>query len=929
VIGALVWKEYREHRSVWIAMALLAVVSLTVAVPLLLPHGWKAASDDNAFSLLAATFIVTGMYGLVCGAMMFAGERESHGMGFLDTLPLGRGTLWWWKVLIGAVFVLLYSGVVLTTGIAMGLVGPGAIHPAATVLLPFAALECYVLGLCASTFCRTVLTAVALAALVPVPVLWFCSGLVVVAVASNEGGALGLAPVALFFHGLILLVALGVSLFSFFERDFEKRFALKPTTASYGAVAPKRQPLRSEVMLWLALRQGGVLAGVMVVVGFLLGFGLPTAGFGLWPALTVLLGVGCGTAVFAGEQAEGAFKFWGDQRLPVGWLWLRRTLYWAVVGAAVAGVMLLAALLHVIAQGHGVPAGAAPALESMLGLPPGVFGLEGIIAFVLLWPTYGFALGQICALVWRKSAVAVVVAIMAAGGIGVVWLPSLLAGGLHVVQVLGVPLLLLLACRLTLWDWITDCLRTRAALTRLVGGTVLAGAWIVGNLAYRVIEAPGGDEPFDRASLSGRIANPEEGRVGRDIRAAVQVIAERERPPDKGGRAVAAPPTWHREELARVIDQGWAGVTPAFQRWITEVAADPVPATLARGTSEPPGILISPTDEAAGPRDAAEFHRVGDILIARALQLQIEGAPDVALDQLLTALGLSRHLRHDAPAFAYLEGTALERDALAGFDHWLTRLGRRPELLRRALERLRLHEEATPPVLVALAGEYLRYRTGLGVATHPKGALSNNTEGQLMQVPWEAERARRLTDAVFAGRRRMAESGRIVPLSDEDPLIDWIADSGGPTRGRLAKLVGTSWIGASLPDTAPAQRAAQLGLCRVRAARLQVALSLYQAEHHGRPATSLADLVPALLPELPEDPFAHAPFGFRVSKGEQIAWPRQTAGGGQEFVRMVAAGQGVLWSVGPDGSDDGGTRQWNEPRGGQGQDVIFLVPRGN
>jgi ABC-type transport system involved in multi-copper enzyme maturation permease subunit len=922
VIGVLVWKEYREHRSVWIAMAVLAVVSLTVAVEFLAPQGWKATTDDHAAALVAGALIVTGMYGLVCGAMMFAGERESGGMGFLDALPLGRGELWWWKVVIGTVFVLLYSIVVIATGVALGLIGPGAIHPAATLVLPFAALECYVLGLCASTFCRTVLAAVALAALIPVPLIGFCSGLAFTAFVSNEGHALALSPVVLFFHGLILLAALGVSLFSFYEPDFEKRFSLKPTHRSYGSVAPRRQPGRVEVVLWLALRQGGVMAGVMAVAGFFLGFGLPTAGVGLWPVVTLFVGVACGTAVFTGEQAEGAFKFWGDQRLPVGWLWLRRTLFWAGVGGAVAGLMLLTALLNVMAHDHGLPEDRAALLDRLLGLPPRVFGLSGGLTFLVLWPTYGFALGQMSSLVWRKSAVAVVVAIMTAAGAATLWVPSLLAGGLSVLQVLGVPLILLGACRLVLWDWVTDQLRTRMAVIRLVGGSVLASGWVLGNLAYRVMEAPGGGEPFDRASLAARVANPDEGRPGRDIREATRLLDEREKSPV---RKIAAPSAELHEQLARVIEQGLPAATPAFQAWLAFMGNDPFAETLSRGAHAAPGILISPTDMTAGPRDAMDIHRAGSLLAARALQVQAGGAHDVALDHLLTVLALSRQLRHDGPAYAYLAGTATERDALLALDHWLAKVGRRPDLLRRALNGLTAHEGAIPPVTATLAAEYLRFRTGLGTVSHAAGPLTNETEGQLMQVPWEGERARRLADAVFTGRRRMAESGELVPLPDDGPLADWAPGPDGPGRSRLGRLIDSSWIIGSLPDTAPVQRAAQMSQCRVRAARLQVALGLYQAEH-GQGAPSLAALVPALMPDLPEDPFTHREFGYRVSKGEQIAWPRQTAGGGQEFVRMVPAGQGVLWSAGPDGSDDGGTRQWYEPRGGRGQDVIFLVP---
>jgi hypothetical protein len=106
-----------------------------------------------------------------------------------------------------------------------------------------------------------------------------------------------------------------------------------------------------------------------------------------------------------------------------------------------------------------------------------------------------------------------------------------------------------------------------------------------------------------------------------------------------------------------------------------------------------------------------------------------------------------------------------------------------------------------------------------------------------------------------------------------------------------------------------------------------VALALYQSEH-GQAAPLLDALVPGVLPELPDDPFANAPFHYRVSRGERIGWPR--AGGTGELVpRDLPAGQGVLWSVGPDRADDGGQQQWDEgaPRG-LGRDLIFLVPAG-
>ncbi len=598
-------------------------------------------------------------------------------------------------------------------------------------------------------------------------------------------------------------------------------------------------------------------------------------------------------------------------------------------------LMLIGAMLQALAQGGGLPHDPAGFLSQLLGASPELFGPAGPFLFLLLWPAYGFAFGQLCSLVWRKGAVAVVVALMTCAGTATLWVPSLLGGGLHLVQVLGVPLLLLGACRLVLWDWVTDRLRTRPAVARMVGGVVLASAWLSASFALRVVEAPAGGEPFDRADLRLRIADPEEGKPAQKIREAVQLVDERARPPAPkrdvpAGMGVvqfgAAAPPDYQDRVPGVIEQGWEATTPEFRKWLDTLTADPWRARLAEGARMRPGVLVHPTTEATrGRSEAGDYRREGELLTACALRDQARGNGTAALDDLTIALALSRHLRHQSPAYAYLQGVETERVALVGLDHWLGRFGREPALLRRALDELKRHESEVPPVSEALTVEYLLVRTELDRNRGSIGPMRGEVGSMLVQVPWEAERARRLTDAVFAGRRRLAEAGETVPPADDSLLADWLPERGGPSRDRLEGLINSSWLAGSLPITAPVQRAAQLGLCRARAARLQVALALYQAEH-GKPAASLDDLVPALLPELPEDPFAHQPFRYRVSRGEQIAWHRQLPGGGEEFVRQVPAGQGVLWSVGPDGNDDGGIRQWNE--GKTGQDMIFLAPRG-
>jgi hypothetical protein len=103
-------------------------------------------------------------------------------------------------------------------------------------------------------------------------------------------------------------------------------------------------------------------------------------------------------------------------------------------------------------------------------------------------------------------------------------------------------------------------------------------------------------------------------------------------------------------------------------------------------------------------------------------------------------------------------------------------------------------------------------------------------------------------------------------------------------------------------------------------------LVAYQARN-GRPAESVQALVPDYLPALPADPFGDGPFQYRVSAGEHI---RLRPDGDDSPSFDAAAGQGVVWSVGPDLQNGGGTTQsqyiWPQPGWKPGGDLVYLVP---
>jgi len=297
----------------------------------------------------------------------------------------------------------------------------------------------------------------------------------------------------------------------------------------------------------------------------------------------------------------------------------------------------------------------------------------------------------------------------------------------------------------------------------------------------------------------------------------------------------------------------------------------------------------------------------------RAIQLQAKKDHQAALHQLRVLLALSRQFRSKATTEPFLMGLTVEEEALQGLEGWTRTGDSNPERLRSALKALADHEADLPPVDDVLKAHYVRAYPGLRdhFATLTTGSggrepsVAEQMHGQMFllaqETPWERVRVERQINALYAeyftGRQPDSSLLRQQP---------WLAQIG----------VG---------DWTTTRPAADRALCRVRAGQLQLALLLYEREK-GQPARALTDLVPGYLRVLPTDPFTRASFGYRVSRGEHIPAAESGGVGGLEVVK----GQGVLWSTGPDRSDDGGRVQGLHTAGGQAEersDWIFLVPR--
>jgi hypothetical protein len=264
-------------------------------------------------------------------------------------------------------------------------------------------------------------------------------------------------------------------------------------------------------------------------------------------------------------------------------------------------------------------------------------------------------------------------------------------------------------------------------------------------------------------------------------------------------------------------------------------------------------------------------------------------------------------------------------------DRWLERLGPQPDLLQRALNELNRHEEETPPASEPVQAEYATLLKRLDpeqwhyIATgySPTAGLERDLLGLSLLTPWERERAIRVLHALTKSRLREAETPYWqLPLQartwDRSALPAVEANRSScflPDRNRpfpfeqWSHLLNDSPLLLRLFAFASRPQEQAFSLCRVRAARLKLALALYQI-HEREPAPALGHLVPRYLEALPEDPFSGNPFDYRISNGEQLAWDPGTTWADTPAVSL-ASGQGVFWSVGP---------------AGRGLGMLFIVP---
>jgi hypothetical protein len=917
MIASMLWKEYREHRAVWVTLALVGVAAI-VGLPWAFPPepAWERSYREG----LACTAVALAWaYGMVCGAMLLAGEAENGTQGYLDALPAARLPLWLAKVLAGGLFVLLQCGVLALLGSLKGLVEPMLV-PLGVLALLFAGALGLGWGLCCSARGSSVLSSIGWAIFTQflvLPLLQLLCMIPLAIVAMAVGGHFPEAAAVLGGAALALALPWGVSALRYTRPDRSRAFDRPGQRRLWRPSV--LEPWRAS--LWLARRQvRGFTWGIIL---FCLAAGFPVASMGLvlWPAFSLLVGALCGVTVFFDEQ-RGPYRFLGDQRLPLTGLWLVKAglrLGVGMLGLAALLVPSVVVLLIELIQRPRHPGDPTPLVALLFHSPMmGITIPAGL--FLFMPPLYGFAIGHICGIVLRKALVAVVVSLGLSMMLLCLWVPSFLTGGLLAWQVLLVPLVLVAGARLLLRPWATDRLLSWAALARL-GGVVAACVLLtVAGLWYRVAEIPDVPEPEGFRPFVASLAKLKDNEAGLAVRAGL-VQLETLSKDWMGNHPQAARPLFPDQkensanlslenQAVRVASGGWPPGPAADHElagWLDSVFQGDWWRRLQEARGKPPGLVedfrlrtVSSPDQLI---PSAQF--AGTLLAAHGLLMQKKGDPAAFVENLDTALTLVRNLETASPILYVQIGRMIEAGQLTALKRWLEALPDGADVLRRAAEALERHRawREPSPWDVALV-EYLLALNSLDEPqpwawqTFDRWGAGNVEGAQLIanagRVPWEQERTRRLVRARHWGR--VAIPQRVMRY------LAYVTPNG---RG-----------GVMFPRDRPSR------LADLEAARLFVALRRYQAEK-GRPAQALGDLVPAYLPEVPADPFDGQPFRYRLSSGEEIQV-------GKNFPNpqplKAAPGQGVLWSVGEDRQDDGGTCHAPGRATLPGEDRVYLVP---
>ncbi|MCU0704759.1 MAG: ABC transporter permease [Fimbriiglobus sp.] len=322
------------------------------------------------------------------------------------------------------------------------------------------------------------------------------------------------------------------------------------------------------------------------------------------------------------------------------------------------------------------------------------------------------------------------------------------------------------------------------------------------------------------------------------------------------------------ELVETTLEHGW---TPSEQshRLLTQVFGTGWDESAAAAARLPLGTLEDPRDLTLNSplRHLDALTGADALLLTRGLKSQYEGDPERFVQDFSVVLNLSRTIRNKSVQGCAAAGRRVERRAVQGFTRWLERLHGREDLLTRIESLLAEHDavcgDDAADVRLAdqvvlrntfrQSGEVLRRQWRFGQAGE-EVRVKQNAEADLVgvawQMPWEQERQERLI-----ARGNIKGYGNYSP---DSPFL------GLPGVDALPHVLDQWYLRHDGFSAAEGMVQSDR-----RAARTLIAIRRFEMKN-ARPPKALAELVPEFLPAVPLDPFNKQPFRYRLSTGEQI-----------------------------------------------------------
>ncbi|HMP58191.1 MAG TPA: hypothetical protein PKD86_02450 [Gemmatales bacterium] len=914
MIRTLAWKDGRE-------LAAIGVVLVLLILPLL----WAVNAPLAVESLLPA---LVAAIGLIVGAVLLIGEAETGTLAWLDVLAPRRDAIWRTKALLGFAFIV---GLVVVAALAAAYrwsEEPGRPMEVGTLgklglgYLVLAALGLSV-GMVAGSQGRSVLRAIGWG-FVGYVVAWW--GLAALTWSWNDEPR------------WLLQATLAVGLVAVSHRRFVGARRREAPAQS----APRR-PLG--VIWWLWWRQSRVTIGLLLAASLVVGSQLPVLQLAcLWFPVTTVLGLICGLAVL-GPEHSSSWAALGQQGWSARWLWSIKTFAWLVVA-------FLAMLCLILGSSWFGQESFARLQRSFywtdyLAHDRSVLRIFVTLGFGLAW---AFVLGQWAVLAFERWLTALIFALAATAVVVGMWLPTLLAGQLPA----WLPLLLPVSLLGFTW-WLVPHW-TRGGPGRLwrqrgpaMGVVVIGTAALLGWRAYEIPEV-NVSIPSDRAQAQG----PEIERL-REMKREIEEAYARNH--NRLNRQYGNESTfsWRQSALnqqyIQAVDDGALRVNdevietfaelypPAFLEQVDRFLAQPMP----------PGETLSDVRVELSRdwwQQPNTWRSVSRALGWRALIALDRGQHEECWKSINQMLILSRRFR----SVGWNDLVEIEREAFAILAYWIKVQAIPVAVLRQAIADLGEHDaQILSPRDLAGKSAFLQQADGLltqwdyRVYRWTPSTRDGDREfwqqfGQLAEgpfweamrsVPWENQRANRRKRALLAGwLAGIKQYDSSVPIDERLWLSDRVTamfaavfpvgiEAGGGNLIPAARL--QEWarevMGFFIIDSVGRLTESRL---RTRGHRTQLAALAFQLQQ-GRTPERLEELVPDWLPELPIDPYSGKAFRFRHGGGVR------TLSRSWEWGPPPAA---VVYSVGPDGSDDGGKSElpMRSPAGAPHSDILFPVP---